>query len=207
MYTYAAAAAAAKSLQSCPTLCDPIDGSPAGSPVPGILQARTLEWVAISFSSAWKWKVKVKTFSRVQLLATPWTAAHQAPPSMDFPGKRTGVGCHCLRLSLFAVHLKLSQHCSLTYKIEGFFFPLKKNIRVDVVICISLFDLEDLCLDVPLCLFQNHLGFDRYVLQLFLKRHAVITELPAQVRLGGVCKWLLLTTMLASPLKVVFVFC
>ena len=79
-----AAAAAAKSLQSCPTLCDPIDGSPPGFPVPGILQARTLEWVAISFSSAWKWKVKVKSLSRVQLLVTPRTAAYQAPPSMRF---------------------------------------------------------------------------------------------------------------------------
>ena len=76
--------AAAKSLQSCPTLCDPIDGSPPGSAVPGILQARTLEWVAISFSNAWKWKVKVKSLSRVRLLVTPWTAAHQAPPSMGF---------------------------------------------------------------------------------------------------------------------------
>ena len=80
----AAAAAAAKSLQSCPTLCDPIDGSPPGSPVPGILQARTLEWVAISFSSAWKWKVKVKLLSHVRPSATPWTAAFQAPPSMGF---------------------------------------------------------------------------------------------------------------------------
>ena len=79
-----AAAAAAKSLQSCPTLCDPIDGSPPGSAVPGILQARTLEWVAISFSNAWKWKVKVKLLSRAQLLATPRTAAHQAPPSKGF---------------------------------------------------------------------------------------------------------------------------
>ena len=78
------AAAAAKSLQSSPTLCDPGDGSPPGSPVPGILQARTLEWVAISFSNAWKWKVKVKLLSHVQLLATPWTAAHKAPPSMGF---------------------------------------------------------------------------------------------------------------------------
>ena len=76
--------AAAKSLQSCPTLCDPIDGSPSGSPVPGILQARTLEWVAISFSNAWKWKVKLKSLSRVRLLATSWTAAYQAPPSMGF---------------------------------------------------------------------------------------------------------------------------
>ena len=80
-------AAAAKSPQSCPTLCDPIDGSPWGSPVPGILQARTLKWVAISFSSAWKWKVKVKSLSLVRLLATPWTAAHQAPPSMGFSRK------------------------------------------------------------------------------------------------------------------------
>ena len=78
------AAAAAKSPQSCPTLCDPKNGSPPGSPVPGILQARTLEWVAISFSNAWKWKVRVKSLSRVRLLTTPWTAAHQAPPSMGF---------------------------------------------------------------------------------------------------------------------------
>ena len=80
----AAAAAAAKSLQSCPTLCNPIEGSPSGSPVPGILQARTLEWVAISFSNAGKWKVKVKSLSRVLLLATPWTAAYQAPPFTGF---------------------------------------------------------------------------------------------------------------------------
>ena len=73
-----------KSLRSCPTLCDPIDGSPPGSPVPGILQARTLEWVTISFSNAGKWKVKVKSLSRIRLLATPWTAAYQAPPSMGF---------------------------------------------------------------------------------------------------------------------------
>ena len=76
------AAAATKSLQACPTLCDPIDGSPPGSSVHGILQARTLEWVAISFSHAWKWKVKVKTLSRVRLLVTPWTAAYQVPLSM-----------------------------------------------------------------------------------------------------------------------------
>ena len=77
-------AAAAKSLQSCPTLCDPIDGGPPGSPVPGILQARTLEWVAISFSNAGKGKVKVKSLSCVQLFVTPWTAAYQAPPCMGF---------------------------------------------------------------------------------------------------------------------------
>ena len=76
--------ATGKPLQSCPTLCDPTDGSPPGSPISGILQARTLQWVAISFSNAWKWKVKVKSLSCVRLLATPWTAAHQAPPSMGF---------------------------------------------------------------------------------------------------------------------------
>ena len=74
----------AKSHRLCPTLCDPIDGSPPGSPIPRILQARTLEWVAISFFNAWKWKVKVKLLSRLRLLATPWTAAYQAPPSMGF---------------------------------------------------------------------------------------------------------------------------
>ena len=79
-----ATAIAAKSLQSCPTLCDPIDGSPPGFPVPGILQARILEWVAISFSNAWRWKVKVKSLSPVRLWATPWTAAYRAPPSMGF---------------------------------------------------------------------------------------------------------------------------
>ena len=144
MKLYGSGYAAAKSLQSCPTLCDPIDGSPPRSPIPGILQARTLEWVAISFSNAWKWKVKVKSLSRVWLLATPWIVAYQVPLSMgfskqeywsglpfpspmhesekwkwshsvvsdslqphglqpsrllhpwDFPGKSTGVGCHCL---------------------------------------------------------------------------------------------------------------
>ena len=80
----AAAAAPAKSLRSCPALCDAIDGSPPGSPVPGILQARILEWVAVSFSNAWKWKVKVKSLSRVWLFATPWTAAYQAPLSKGF---------------------------------------------------------------------------------------------------------------------------
>ena len=76
------AAAAAKSLQLCLTLCNLIDGSPPGSPIPGILQARTLEWVAISFSSTWKWKWKL--LSRVRLFVTPWTAAYQAPPPMGF---------------------------------------------------------------------------------------------------------------------------
>ena len=95
-------AAAAKSLQLCPTLCDPRDGSPSGSPIPGILQARTLEWVAISFSNAWKWKVKVKSLSRIWLLATPWTAAYQAPPSMGFSRQEywSGVPLPSPRVSL-----------------------------------------------------------------------------------------------------------
>ena len=80
-------AAAAKSLQSGPTLCDPTEGSPPGFSVPGILQARTLEWVAIPFSNACKWKVKVKSLSRVRLLVTPWTTAYQAPLSMGFSRK------------------------------------------------------------------------------------------------------------------------
>ena len=88
--------AAAESLQSCPTLCDPTDGSPPGSPISGILQARTLEWVAISFSNAWQWKVKVKSLSHVPLFTTPWTAAHQAPPSMGFSRQEDWMGCHCL---------------------------------------------------------------------------------------------------------------
>ena len=90
----AAAAAAAKSVQSCLTLWDPIDGSPLGSPVPGILQVRTLEWVAIFFSSAGKWKVKVKMLSCVRLLATPWTAAYQAPPSMGLFRQEYWTGVH-----------------------------------------------------------------------------------------------------------------
>ena len=104
-------AAAAKSLQSCPTLCDPIDGSPLGSSVPGILRARILEWVTISFSNAWKWKVKVKSLSRARLLATPWAAAYQAPPSMGFSRQEywSGVPLHggsgsCFFVALFSSH-------------------------------------------------------------------------------------------------------
>ena len=82
--SFHSAAAAAKSLQLCLTLCDPMDCSPPGSAVPRILQTRTLEWVAISFSNAGKWKVKMKSLSRVQLLVTPWTAAYQALPSIGF---------------------------------------------------------------------------------------------------------------------------
>ena len=116
------AAAAAKSLHSCPTLCDPIDGSPPGSPDPGILQARTLEWVAISFSNAWKWKVKVKSFSHVRPSATPWTAAFQAPPSTGFSRQEYPVGCRCL--------LHTSPN---SWKLETTQLPL--NRRVNKHIC------------------------------------------------------------------------
>ena len=100
---------AAKSLQSCPTLCDPIDGSPPGSPVLGILQARTLEWVAIAFSNAWKWKVKGKLLSRVWPSATPWTAAFQAPPSMGFSRQEHWSGVPLPSPIISQKHTKVSQ--------------------------------------------------------------------------------------------------
>jgi len=100
-----------KSLQSCPTLCDPIDGSPPGSPVPGILQARTLEWVAISFSSAGKWRVKVKLLSRVQPSATPWTAAFQAPPSMGCSRQKYWSG-----VPLPSPHMVSNKYCCESFK-------------------------------------------------------------------------------------------
>ena len=110
-----AAPAAAKSLQSCPTLCNPIDGSPPGYPVPGILQARTLEWVAISFSNAGKWKVKVKSFGRVRLFTTPWSAVHQAPPSMGFSRQEYWSG-----VPLPSPTKRLEAHMSLNYTLSVF---------------------------------------------------------------------------------------
>ena len=97
--------AAANSLQSCPTLCDSKDSTPPGSPIPGILQARTLEWDAISFSNAWKWKVKVKLLSCVRLFMTPWTAAYQAPPPMGFSRQEywSGVPLPSLKLMLSSI--------------------------------------------------------------------------------------------------------
>ena len=89
--------------QSCPTLCDPIDSNLLGSPVPGILQARTLEWVAISFSNVWNWKVKVKSLSHVRPSATPWTAAYQAPPSMGFPRQEYWSGVSLPSLTQYAI--------------------------------------------------------------------------------------------------------
>ena len=112
--TVTAAGAAAKSLQSCLTLCDPIDGSPPGSPVPGILQERILEWAAISFSNAWKWKVKVKSLSCVRLLATSWTAAYQAPLSMGFSRQEywSGVPTAVVIPQHSSSHLRCREKCS-----------------------------------------------------------------------------------------------
>ena len=145
-------AAAAKSLQSCPTLCDPIDGRPPGSPVPGILQTRTLEWVAISFSNAWKWKVKGKSLSRVRLLATPWTTAYQAPHPWGFPGKSTGVGCHCL-LHLWGLSISI---------LPGFSSP--RRISSSSLLAIISMNL--------LLLFQSWTSFSWSVL--FLRENKVL---------------------------------
>ena len=118
----AAAAAAAKSLQLCPTLCDPVDGSPPGSSVPESLQARTLEWVAISFSNAWKWKVKVKSLSRVRLLATPWIAAHQALRPWDFSRQEywTGVPLPSPTSGSRKAHFEVDYTKSPTHKPSSF---------------------------------------------------------------------------------------
>ena len=126
--------AAAKLLQSCPTLCNPIDGSPPGSPAPGILQARTLEWVAISFSNAWKWKVKVKSLSRVQLQRPHGLQPTRLLRSWDFPGKSTGVGCHCLLRNCWQeapvlFHRDLSiRLCGCPYYMAASFFPQSISI-------------------------------------------------------------------------------
>ena len=103
--------AAAKSCQSCPTLLNPIDGSPTDSSVSGILQARTLEWVAISFSNAWKWKNKVKSLSHVWLFATPWNAAHQAPPSMGFSRQEHWSGVPSPSPTFHTTHTQFTCHC------------------------------------------------------------------------------------------------
>ena len=112
---YLIATAAAKSLQSCPTLCDHIDGSPPGPTIPGILQARTLEWVAISSSNAWKWKVKVKSPSRVRLFATRWTSAYQAPPSMGFSRQEYWSGLPLPSLWYLIKDKKIKSNCRLPW--------------------------------------------------------------------------------------------
>ena len=135
-----AAAAAAKSLQLCPTLCDPRDSSPPGFPIPGILQARTLEWVAIFFSNAWKQKVKVKSLSRVRLSVTPWTAAHQAPPSMGFSRQNYWTGMPLPSPIYTLLGIKYITNKSLRIAQETLFNALvmKRELcthRVDSVYC------------------------------------------------------------------------
>ena len=121
------AAAAAKSLQSYPTLYNPIDCSPPGSPVPGILQARTLDWVAISSSNAWKWKVKGKLLSRVQLLATPWTTAHQAPPSMGSSRQEYWSGVPLPSLDFTLTYFKSPFHQFLSALLSVFWVTEQKD--------------------------------------------------------------------------------
>ena len=124
----AAAAAAAKSLQPCLTLCNPTDGSPPGSPVPEILQVRTLEWVAISFSNAWKWKAKVKSLGRARLLVTPQTAAYQAPPSMGFSRQDCWSGASGIKkLVHFPEVLHITQNTGESY-LQG-----KKKVGIIVI--------------------------------------------------------------------------
>jgi len=111
-------AAAAKSIQSCLTLCDPMDGSPPDFPVPGILQVRTLEWVAISFSNAWKWKVKVKSLSRLRLIATPWTAAYQAPPFMGFSRQKYWSGVPLPSLHIMYISIQFLFFATWQFNME-----------------------------------------------------------------------------------------
>ena len=122
----AAAAAAAESLQSCLTLCNPIDDSPPDFPAPGILQARTLDWVAIFFSNTWKWKVKVKSLSHVWLFATPWTVAYQAPLSLGFSRQEYWSGVHCL---LQPQSLSFSNFCAIT--LLYFFAALSMSLSIE----------------------------------------------------------------------------
>ena len=119
------------SLQSCPTLCSPIDGSPPGSPILGILQARTLEWVAIFFSNAWKWKVKVRSLSRVRLFTTPWTVAYQAFPSMGFSRQEywSGMPSPSLFIPFFFI---ASKNYSFTYFWPHWIFAVGHSLSLAV---------------------------------------------------------------------------
>ena len=168
-----AAAAAAKSLQSCPTLCDPIDGSPPGSPVPGILQARTLEWVAISFSNAWKWKWSCFVVSdslwphglQPTRLLRPW----------DFPGKSTGVGCYCL------LH-----NAGDTGSIPGATKPVHHNYWICALepTCLSYWSPRTL---QPMLCNEKPPQWETRALQ--LESGPESTEDPAQPKINKIIKW------------------
>ena len=135
-----ATATAAKSLQSCPTLCDPIDGSPPGSPVPGILQAKTPECGASSFSNAWRWKVKVKSLSRVWLIATPWIAAYQAPPSVGFSRQEywSGVPLPSPRTRPAGSKSRLCCSLSVWTSLLNFSEPQFPHQQNDLAICVCV---------------------------------------------------------------------
>ena len=147
------AAASAKSLQSCPTLCDPIDGSPPGSPVPGILQARTLEWVAIP--SPVHESEKEKSLSRVWLLATPWTAAYQAPPSIQGIFQARVLEWGAIAFSPNSGYLKNKLHIFMQKSSSVFCFP-----RLISGIAISLGGQTDIMSSGFLKRYQSFEGFD-----------------------------------------------
>ena len=145
---------------SCVQLCDPIDGSPPGSSVPGILQARTLEWVAISFSSAWKWKVKGKSLSHVRLLATPWTAACQAPLCpWNSPGQNTAMSCHFLLQSRVKLPfiLETTTHQGQRQEIKFFLWKTSRGLYPFSVLTYQTSEGSwHLPLQFPHCIFMKN---------------------------------------------------
>ena len=165
---------ASKSLQLCPTLCNPIDSSRPGSPVPGILQARTLEWVAISFSNAWKWKVKVKSLSRARLLATTWTAAYQAPLSMRLSRQEYWSGCHCLlhymiETNIYTIYVHYIVHTYIIlyiYSIPATIYSNRRDAEFSRVRVIAL--------HVLLC--PEHLSDVTYALNEFLLKTLLLAS-------------------------------
>ena len=181
------ATATVKSLQSCPTLHDPIDGSPPGSPVPGTLQARTLAWVAIAFSNAWKWKVKVKLLSHVRLLATAWTAAHQAPLSMGFSRQEYWSGvplrlinriCSCF--SLYVYNNDIIQQGvmnSWSMKLQLWYW------RNQYHTCLHVWLQKAMCLGSILNISGLILGSNCYLTKVpYWLRHPSAPQTPVQIR-------------------------
>ena len=175
---FLAAATAAKSLQSCPTLCDPRDGSPPGSAIPGILQARTLEWVAISFSNAWKWKVKVKSLNGVPLFTTPWTAAYQPPPSMGFSRQEYWSGVPSPSPLCFLIFLNLRLPVvvvQLLTHVRLFAAPQTAAYQASLSFTISLSLLK--LMSIKSVMPSNHLVYCKRSIQ----HLAQITMLSAQI--------------------------
>ena len=170
--TWTAESYAAKSLQSCPTLCDPIDGSPKGSPVPGILQARTLEWVAISFSNAWKWKVKGKSLSRVWPSATPWTATFQAIPSMRFSRQEYWSGVPLPSpFNFYVVPIGWPKNSCWSYS----WWPFVFHWGVSVFLCVWEKERENIILPTLSNKKVNQLQGVRILFTFFLGKHLKLT--------------------------------